>query len=136
MTAAGRHNHLTGNEMDAIFDRTGQTVAWRKADVIHRLDGKAVAFVWERTLYALTGSYLGWLEDGVYRDARGRILAFERGATGGGILPLPEPEPIKPLPELRPQLPRFAPAPRRAMRSLNWSDVKLEAVLEGVPAGG
>lgn len=121
--------------MDAIFDRAGQTVAWRKADVIHRLDGRAWAFVWERAVYALSGQHLAWFADGVYRDGRGRILAFERDATGGGVLPNMLPEPVKPMPEIRPPQPSFAAAPRQPMRSLAWSDLELDAVLEGAPAG-
>jgi hypothetical protein len=71
----------------------------------------ALGFVFNRVLFARDGAFLGRFEDDIYRDARGRIVAFEREATGGPLLPVPEPPPVAPLPELRPPVPAWGQVP-------------------------
>jgi len=115
--------------LEPIFDGNGSTVGWRKRDVIYGLDGKARALVFSRCLYALDGRFLGRFEDDLYRDRDGRLLAFEREATGGPLRPAALPPPVAPPPELRPPLPEFQPAPAPGMRSMRWSSFSWDEVL-------
>ena len=108
-------------KVEPLFDRAGETVAWRYRDVLYALDGRAAGFVRNTAFFALNGRYLGACEDGLYRDPGGAVIAFEREATGGPLLPLPLPAPIAPVPELRPMEPSFEPAPRNLMRRVSWS---------------
>jgi hypothetical protein len=110
--------------MEPIFDRTGATVAWRRRDAIYDLQGKGIGFVHQRALFTRDGRYVGRFEDDLYRDTRGRVIAFEREATGGPLLPVPGPLPVAPQAEVRPPQPQFEPAPRPAMRSMAWSDLQ------------
>jgi hypothetical protein len=119
--------------VEPIFDRAGRTVGWRKRDVVYGMDGRARAFVSARALYTLDGAFLGRFEDDLYRDRAGRIVAFEREATGGPLLPVPETPPVAPPPELRPPVPRFEPPPPAPMRSMAWSQSTWDEVL-GQPA--
>jgi hypothetical protein len=115
--------------MDAIYDREGKTVAWRRRDVVYALDGRARGFIANRGLHTLKGDYLGRFEDGVFRDPRGRILGYEDGASGAGMLPLPLPKPVAPPPQLRPPEPAFAPGSQSPFRSNTWSDDTLERLI-------
>jgi hypothetical protein len=120
--------------MEAIMDRDGRTVAWRRRDVVYDLSGRALAFVFDRNLFWRDGSHIGRVEDGLYRDPDGHVLAFEHGATGGPLLPAPQRAPVAPRPELRPPVPRFAPAPPAPMRRVSWSPQTWEALVGRRPA--
>ena len=121
--------------MDPIFDRDGNTAAWRRKDVVFSLDGTAIAFVFNRALFALDGAFAGRFEDGVYRDPRGRIAGFERDATGVLVLPTTAPVPVAPPHQLRPPVPVFAPIPSPPpMRSLHWSEFTLAALIASAAA--
>lgn len=121
--------------VEPIFDREGRTVGWRKRDVVYGMDGVARAFVFNRVLYSRAGAFLGRFEDDMYRDPAGRIVAFEREATGGPLLPVTEPPPVAPPPELRPPVPKFAPAPPPPMRSMRWSERSWDELLAGEALG-
>jgi hypothetical protein len=122
-------------DVEPIFNREGRTVGWRKRDVVYRMDGTALGFVFNRVLFGRDGAFLGRFEDDIYRDARGRIVAFEREATGGPLLPVPEPPPVAPLPELRPPVPAWGQVPPPpAMRSMRWSDLAWDDLVSGSPA--
>ena len=116
--------------MEPVFDRIGITVAWRKRDTLHTLDGRAIGFIANRALFRVDGAFAGRFEDGLYRDPRNRIVAFERDATGGPLLPVPRPLPVAPRAELRPPEPDFSPVPPLGMRSMAWSDTPLVALFE------
>lgn len=116
--------------MEPVFDRLGLAVAWRKRDTLHALDGRALGFIANRALFKLDGAFAGRFEDGLYRDLRNRIVAFESNATGGPLLPLPQPSPPAPMAELRPPQPVFAAVPPPGMRSMAWSDIPLPALFD------
>jgi hypothetical protein len=120
--------------MEPIFGSDGVAIGWRRRDVVFDIDGKAVGFVFNRALYTRGGRYVGRFEDDLYRDAKGRVVAFEREATGGPLLPVITPPPVQPPPELRPPVPQFEAAPRPGMRSMTWSEHDLIGLLEVEPA--
>jgi hypothetical protein len=117
--------------VDPVFDRDGRAVGWRRKDVVFSLDGAAIGFVFNRCLYSLQGAFAGRFEDGIYRDPAGRIVAFERGATGGPILPVPQAVPVAPPHELRPRVPAIEAPPPAPMRSMQWSALDFGELIAG-----
>jgi hypothetical protein len=118
--------------LEAIYDREGRAVAWRRRDAIHDAEGRLRAFIHDHAVFTYAGEYLGRYEDGFYRDARGAAVAFEDGATGG---PLPPPtierDAIAPVPELPRPAPTVTAPPPPPIRPRRWSDTGWEAFLRG-----
>jgi hypothetical protein len=118
--------------MDAIFDREGSPIAWRHRDAIFDNAGQPLAIVRARAVFSLAGQALGRFEDGFYRDLDGHAVAFEAGATGGPLPPVPHPTGAQPkwaeLPR-EPALGAIPPAPR--MRSRAWSQTTWDAFITG-----
>jgi hypothetical protein len=117
--------------MDAIYDRDGKTVAWRRRDVVFDTAGTPVGLIHDRCLHDTRGRYLGRFEDGWYRDAAGKAVGCEANATGGPVPPLPERGAIEPPHGLRPPEPVFEQAPRAPMRLLSWSPLDFGALTAG-----
>lgn len=113
--------------MEAIFDSEGKTVAWRSKETVFDLDGTPRAYFRGGILSTYTGDFLGRYEDGFYRDDQGRPVAFQVDATGGPILPTPQPLPIAPVPvyPAAPQQTATPPPPPR-MRAMRWSPITWE----------
>lgn len=120
--------------MAPIFDRAGQAVAWRLRDVLYNQSGAAVGFARQHAIYSRDGRYLGRYESGIYRDPAGALIAFEREANGGPLLPVTQPPPIPPRPELRPSEPSFQTAPPAPMRSMSWSAGTWASLFPAEPA--
>lgn len=117
--------------MEAIFDRDGRAVGWRRRDAVFDARGRARAFIRTRALFTYGGRYLGPVEDGCYRDVRGDVVAFEEGATGGPLPPAIERGAVSPQPELPPPTPAVPPAASLAMRPRRWSELAWEEFLTG-----
>ncbi len=118
--------------MEPIFDRKGKAVAFRMRDYVYDREGKAIALVRERSLFTFAGDFLGRFEDGFYRDARSRAVAFEKGATGGPTKPVPERNVIAPLRQELPHPPeKLEVPPRPPFRSNQWSDLDWDAFIAG-----
>lgn len=115
--------------MEPIFDRAGQAVAWRLRDVLYNGSGAAVGFVRQHAIYTTDGRCLGRYESGIYRDHHGALIAFEREANGGPLLPVTQPLPVPPRPELRPLEPPFQAPPPAPMRKMNWSSQSWDSLL-------
>ena len=116
--------------MEPIFDRHGKTVAFRRRDYIYDLDGKAAALIRQRALFTFDGEYRGRAEDGFYRDSEARAVAFEAGATGGPLPPVPKRDAIAPQPQdipHPPQIESVPPAPH--FRPNTWSDRSWDELL-------
>jgi len=115
--------------VEAMFDRAGRTVAWRLRDVVYDLDGRAVGLVHNRAIFSPKGRFLAHFQDGWVRDERGAALAFEEGATGGPLPPVPLPIPAAPPPALRPAQPQFEQAPPLRFRPIRWSERSWDEVV-------
>jgi hypothetical protein len=118
--------------MEPIFDRHGETVAWRHRDFIYDPKGKARALVRQRTVFTFQGKFLGRFEDGFYRDPQARAVAFEEGATGGPMQPVLKVRPLPPPPKDLPYPPTIedVPPPPR-FRANAWSDISWDDFLRG-----
>jgi hypothetical protein len=71
-------------------------------------------------VYGHRGQHLGVFASGLFRDHRGGVVSFVRGASGGPILPIPEIAPIPPIPVIPPipAIPSIPPIP--SIPSLGW----------------
>ncbi len=107
-------------------------MAWRHRDYIYDLDGKACALIRERSVFTFEGQYRGRFEDGYYRDPQSRAVAFEEGATGGPLKPVPKRGAIAPPPYDLPHPPEIeAVPPPPPFRANAWSDLSWDDFLQG-----
>lgn len=121
--------------MEPIYDRSGQPIAWRHRDAIFNNAGRPLALVRARVAFALDGRFLGRFGDGFYRDAKGYAVAFEAGATGGPLPPLPHPVGAQPRWQELPHDPAFAPAPPPPPMLLRaWSPRTWDEFITGAPS--
>jgi hypothetical protein len=91
--------------MEPIYDSAGAVVAWKRDDDIHDVHGRAIAFLSNKNVAGYNGKHLGVLDKGFFRDHRGDVVAFMRGATGGPVLPVPSEKPVPPVPAVAPARP-------------------------------
>lgn len=116
--------------MEAIYDVSGRAVAWRRRAAVFDGAGKPRAFVSQGAVFTYKGRYLGRFEDGWYRDPDGNAVAFEAGATGGPLPPVPQAGAIAPLPLPDPP-PLKVEAPPSRFRSSKWSTISWDDFLAG-----
>ena len=109
-----------GNHVEPIYDRSGKVVGWLKGDDIYHLNGSHASTINSRNVYGHAGQHFGVFDKGLFRDHRGGVVAFIRGAQGGPVLPIPSVPPIPPIPSIPPipAIPSVPPVP--AVPSLGW----------------
>ncbi len=117
--------------MQPIHDSAGAVVAWKRENDIHNTRGEAVAFLSNRNLVSYKGRHLGVFDKGLFRDYRGDVVAFMRGATGGPVLPVPSEVPVPPVPAVAPVRPEPPVPPEPAVPSLRWSSLSWEEFVAG-----
>ena len=106
--------------MDPIYDRSGHVVAWLRGNDIYNLNGSHAAVLNRQNVYGHRGQQLGLFGNGQFRDSRGGVVAFMRGATGGPVKPVPSVPPVPPVPSV-PPVPAVPSVPRvPAVPSLGW----------------
>jgi 4-fold beta-flower domain-containing protein len=106
--------------MEPIYDRIGRAAAWRHDNDIYNLDGSHAAVLNGPNVYGHRGQQLGVFGNGLFRDGRGGVVAFMRGATGGPVLPELSVAPVPPVPSVPPvpAVPSVALVP--AVLSSGW----------------
>ncbi len=106
--------------MEPIYDRAGRVVAWQRGTDIYHLNGSHAGVINGANVYGHRGQQLGVFVKGLFRDHRGGVVAFLRGATGGPVLPVPSVSPVPPVPSV-PPVPAVPSVPRvPAVPSLGW----------------
>ena len=63
-------------EAGAIYGPDQFSQEW----AIYSLEGEPLAYFWGESVYGFNGKHLGWFNDGVMRNHRGRIVGFWKGA--------------------------------------------------------
>jgi hypothetical protein len=124
--------------MEAIYSKTGAVVAWLwERERVYDLNGAVTGRAYEtsdedtRTIYNGTGTHVGWLRDGLFRDHDGAVVAFLSGAVGGPAKPARQARPARPSRQPTPPRPaRQARRPRAARRS-SWSRHSFEEFMLG-----
>lgn len=122
---------------EAIFDSTGNIVAWRNRNVIFDRQGNPIAFVWDQGVFRFDGRCVGWYIDGFFWGPDGRAVACIRGATGGPAPPARYEALVAPVFRPDPPTPPLerAPAPPR-IRSPRWSGLGWDAFVAGAAGAG
>ena len=106
--------------MEPIYDRAGRVVAWHRGKDIYHLNSTHAGVINGVNVYGHHGQQLGVFKNGLFRDHRGGVVAFVRGATGGPVLPVPSVPPVPPVPSV-PPVPAVPSVPRvPAVPSLGW----------------
>ena len=109
----------------SLFDSDGTPVSYIAMDddmTIYSWSGKPLAYLESRSggtgfnIYGFNGKHLGWFEDGVMRDHKGK------GACGIGGVVNAKLEPLKGLKQLKPLKALTQLEPLRPLDSLSWSD--------------
>src|SRR5689334_10424103 len=97
--------------MKPIYDRRGKVVAWQRDTDIYHLNGSHAGVINRQNVYGHRGQQLGVFKSGLFRDHRGGVVAFVRGASGGPVLPVPSVAPVPPVPSV-PPVPAVPSVPR------------------------
>jgi hypothetical protein len=115
--------------MEPIFSAQAQVVGWYGNEAIYDPTGQPRARVRAKDIFSLNGQYLGRIENGYVRDARGDAVAFMKGAVGAPITPSPRVVPT--APNLRPIIAAANPRvkPYAASASTRWSEKDWETFL-------
>jgi hypothetical protein len=117
--------------VEPIFDQTGKVLGWFFNHVVYDRERRYRALVRSGAVYAYTGRYLGYLDQELFRDRSGQVVAYLSGAQGAPTPPLYEAPPEAsslPTPPMLP-LPSMPPAPPTPR--LGWSLVRWEGFLRG-----
>jgi hypothetical protein len=99
----------------------GKPVGWITARHVFDLKGSPVAFLNEDSLISYSGRHLGFFDRGLFRDHRGKVVAFLPGGKGGPALPVLETAPNPPAPARLPTLPGPPTPPTPPIPFLSWS---------------
>jgi hypothetical protein len=112
---------------EPIWNRQGRVVGWLDGDNIRDREGGAKAFIYGENVIAYrNGGHRGWFVSGVFRDRRGRVVAFISSATR---IMIPARSGI-------PGVPSFGGLPGRSIPSIpgrpgigGWGDTTFEDLL-------
>jgi hypothetical protein len=86
-----------------FYDRNGTPIAYTEdGEHIYTFKGKAVAYIYENTVYGFNGRQFGWFENGWIRDLKGACVFFSEDATGGPIKAVKKIKPIKGIKGIKP----------------------------------
>jgi hypothetical protein len=120
--AYGSRNEIT------LFDSEGEPTAYIATDkdlTIYLWDGSPVAYLHEQSghihVYGFNGNHLGWFEDGIIWDHRGRAVGCQKGA----INMVTHLESLKSLKSLKPLKSLREMAPMKPFLSTSWSRMPL-----------
>jgi len=119
--------------MEPIYGATGRVVAWLddNREVTRDLQGNVNAWLREDCVYSLRGQHVGHFVDGNFRDARGAVVAFIAGASGGPVKPARAARPARPTRGARPARPVRGARMARPARSSSWSTLAFDDYATG-----
>lgn len=104
-----------------FYGRDGSAVAYLSEEgTIFTFSGKPVAYLVGNSIYAFSGRFLGWLENGWLYDRDNRPSLFSQSAQGGPLKPLRALKPLKGLRELKPLRGSRELKPLKPLRSIDW----------------
>lgn len=107
--------------MEPIYDRHGHLAGWLEFDIVYSDLGCPRAFIHGGALFSFAPAYLGWFDNGYFRDDTGAAVAWIRRCHGGPIAPAPTYTGERPYLQYA-TLPPLAPlAPLRPLAAHAWS---------------
>jgi hypothetical protein len=109
--------------MNTFYNSEGRAVAYLDDDgqSIYLYDGTPVAWLSKNNVYAYSGKFLGWFENGWFIDLSGDHVFFAEGASGGPVKPIKQVRPIRGVREVRPVRGVCEVRPVKPVKSLDWS---------------
>ena len=118
--------------MRTLYDHRGRPVAYVDRDdtSIYLYGGDPVAWLSRDSVYAYSGRYLGWTQNGWFYDRTGKPAFFTPEATGGPAKPAKQAKPARGGRGARPSRGGRESRPARPARSTTWSDLSGEAYFD------
>ena len=115
-----------------MYNAEGQAVAYVDADgeSIYLYDGTPAGFLQDGGIYAYSGRFVGWFEQGWVRDSNGHAVFFTESAGGGPIRPVRQVRPVRGVRQVRPVRGVREVRPVRPVFSSTWSAVSHEGFFE------
>ncbi|GCD20939.1 hypothetical protein CTKZ_25010 [Cellulomonas algicola] len=112
---------MKGTQMDALYGRNGQVVAWLDSDRILDLHGRHMGWI-HNEMIVDQGRVRGWFMSGWIRDTSGGAVAFSGEANGfGPVKPVRGVRPVRPVRSVRPVKPVWPVRPTRPTVTSSWS---------------
>jgi hypothetical protein len=112
-----------------IYDKSGRVCGWLSNEKIYDLRGHATAFISRSGAFNLRGRHLGTFDSGNFRDHRGAVVSWIKGATGGPLKPVPSIPPIPPIASIGP-IPPIPPIPSiPPIGSMSWSGMNWDGFI-------
>ncbi len=109
--------------MEPIFSREAMTIGWLKGDVVYDETGFPRALLRSTAVVSFDGEFLGWFENGYFRDANGDAVAYLRGAAGRPVAPAPRVIPTAPTTWALPSTPTVRVTPTAHPATEFWSEI-------------
>jgi len=97
--------------MTPIYNRAGRVCGWMDADTIRDMQRRGTALISGTSVVGVRGRHLGRFMDGNFRDSRGAVVGWVKGANGGPVKPVAAVAPAPPAMAVRPARPATSAAP-------------------------
>ena len=109
--------------MQAVYNIKGKTVGWLSYRDLYDLTGAFIGFIKDHVVYNLKSEFCGTLRKSVFRDKKGLVVAFIKGAKNTPSLPALRPSTSEPSKKSKPSLKPTGSAPSRRSDRLQWSNL-------------
>ncbi|WP_461589707.1 4-fold beta flower protein [Winogradskyella sp.] len=107
--------------MQAIYNSKAKTVGWLSYRDLYDLSGVYIGFIKDHGVYNLKSKYCGSLKQSVFRDDKGLVVAFMKGAKNVPVLPALRPTPSQPAKKSKLSLKPIGSVPSPSSLKLQWS---------------
>ncbi|MEC3906122.1 hypothetical protein VOI54_03775 [Tamlana sp. 2201CG12-4] len=109
--------------MQSIYNKKGKTVGWLSNEDIYDVKGDFIGYIKNNAVYNRSSEYCGSLNQSVFRDRNGYVVAFMGGATKLRVLPALKPAPTKPNKKRKPHLKKPSSSSTPKSIKLGWSSI-------------
>lgn len=107
-----------------FYNMYGKPIAYVDDDeTIFLFDGKAVAYIFDDSVYGFNGSFLGWFENGWIIARNGEHVFYTEDSFGGPIRPIKQIKPIKGIKHIKPIKNIRQIKPIKPIKALNWYNI-------------
>ncbi len=104
-----------------FYNMYGKPIAYVEDDeTIFLFNGKAVAYIYDNSVYSFNGCFLGWFENGWIIARNGEYVFYTENSLGGLMRPIKQIKPIKSIKQLKPIKSIRQITPIKPINSLSW----------------
>lgn len=114
---------LKKSKMQAIYNNKGQTVGWLSYRDLYDAYGDYIGFIKGHGVYNLKSKHCGSLKQSVFRDDKGLVVGFMKGAKNTPLLPTLRPTPSEPSKKSKPSLKPVGSIPSPRPFKAQWSKI-------------